>query len=258
MVETSGRFSDPAFELTLLVQGFPGRSLYHGGLGWSTIALLRTGGRVVLVDTGAFNARKAIHAGLEKNGLGVADVTDVLLTHAHYDHSINWVLFPNARIHIGDVELDWAKPIWGDPVLPELYIRALAESPRLALIRDGDRVLPNIRALRCAGHTPGCLVFCLDGEERRVIFTGDAAKNRAELVSGTTDMTMDAGASHASIARIWALWRERPDTLLIPGHDLPMLIEDGKPVYVGRRKAGISAWYGDDMLQTTIFEFTPP
>jgi len=214
------------------------------------------GGRVILVDTGAFNARRAIYAGLERAGLTTADVTDVLLTHAHYDHSINWVLFEKARLHIGSAELEWATPLWGDPVLPELYIRALAESPRLIPIEDGAEIVPGIRALRCPGHTPGCLVFCLEGSERRVIFTGDAAKNRAELLSGTTDMTMNAAQSKESIQAIWRLWREKPDTLLIPGHDLPMLLEDGKPAYVGERRAGISAWYGEDMLDTTIFEFT--
>jgi glyoxylase-like metal-dependent hydrolase (beta-lactamase superfamily II) len=250
------KFTDPAFDLTILVQGFPGRSLCHGGLGWSTIALLRMDGRVVVIDTGAFSARKAIYAGLDRAGLTPADVTDVLLTHAHYDHSINWVLFPKARIHIGRVEMDWAVTLWGDPVLPELYVRALAESPQLALIADGDRVLPTIRAVRAPGHTPGCLVFVLEGERQRVLFSGDAAKNRAELVSHSADMTMDEAASQGSIETIWRLWRERPGTLLVPGHDLPMLLEDGVPTYVGERRAGVAAWYDDDLHTTTLFDFT--
>ena len=29
------------YEIDILVQGFPGRSVYHAGLGWSTIALIR-------------------------------------------------------------------------------------------------------------------------------------------------------------------------------------------------------------------------
>ena len=42
-------------------------------------------------------------------------------------------------------------------------------------------------------------MFVLHAPERDVIFAGDAAKNRAELVSGTTDMTYDAAVSKASI-----------------------------------------------------------
>ena len=55
---------DPAFQLEVLVQGFPGKSVCHGPLGWSTIALVRDGERTIVVDTGSFNHRHAIYAGL--------------------------------------------------------------------------------------------------------------------------------------------------------------------------------------------------
>ncbi len=69
----------------------------------------------------------------------------------------------------------------------------------------------------------------LHAGDRDVIFSGDAAKNRAELVSGTTDMTYDAAVSKASIDAIWTLWRKRPGNILVPGHDVPMVLENGKP-----------------------------
>ena len=66
---TATPISDPAFRLNVLVQGFPGKSVCHGGLGWSTIALIRDGERAILVDTGSFNARHNIHDGLTRLGL---------------------------------------------------------------------------------------------------------------------------------------------------------------------------------------------
>lgn len=45
------------YKVDVLVQGFPGKSVCHGGLGWSTITLLRGGGRDILVDVGAFGVR---------------------------------------------------------------------------------------------------------------------------------------------------------------------------------------------------------
>ena len=247
---------DAAFRLNVLVQGFPGKSVCHGGLGWSTIALIRDGYRVIVVDTGSFNARHNIHAGLERLGLAPADVTDVLLTHAHYDHALNWVLFPRARIHIGREEMAWAAEFGpGDHVIPELYIQALKASPQLALVEDGAEVLPGVRAVRCGGHTPGSLVYVLTGAEWTVLFTGDAAKNRAELVGRRGHMQLDAAESAASFERIWSLWRARPNTLLVPGHDLPMVLEDGAPRYVGTREAGVTAWYDDSIETTTLFDF---
>ena len=117
-------------------------------------------------------------------------------------------------------------------------------------------VLEGVTSHLAPGHTPGCLVFRLAGVERDVLFTGDAAKNRAELVSGDTDMTYDAAVSRATIAMIWRLWRARPGTVLVPGHDVPMVQEDGVTAYLGPREAAIRAWFGDGMDQTTLFELT--
>jgi tripartite-type tricarboxylate transporter receptor subunit TctC len=57
-----------------------------------------------------------------------------------------------------------------------------------------------------------------------VIFTGDAAKNRAELLCGRADGTYDQDVNMASIASIWARWRARSGNIVVPGHDIPMLI----------------------------------
>lgn len=243
------------FEIDILVQGFPGKSVCHGGLGWSTIALLRGQGRVVLVDTGSFNMRRLILDQLGRRGLAPADVTDVLLTHAHYDHAINWIMFANARIVIGADELGWAaaQPI-GHLLVPELYIRELAHSPQLQIVSDGEEVFPGMKAYTAPGHTPGHLIFVLSRPDRDVIFTGDAAKNCAELITGAADMTMDEGASVRSIARIWELWRRRTDTILVPGHDIPMVLDQRRPQYIEERRAGIRAWFDEDLEQTTLFE----
>ncbi len=72
-----------AIAIDILVTGYPGKSVCHGGLGWSTIALLRGADRVALIDVGAFAQRTLLIEGLARNGLHPADVTDVVLTHAH-------------------------------------------------------------------------------------------------------------------------------------------------------------------------------
>ena len=48
------------YQVDVLVQGFPGRAVCHGGLGWSTVTLLRGEGRTILVDVGAFGVRKEL------------------------------------------------------------------------------------------------------------------------------------------------------------------------------------------------------
>jgi glyoxylase-like metal-dependent hydrolase (beta-lactamase superfamily II) len=245
------------WDIDILVQGFPGKSVCHGGLGWSSVVLLRRQGRVALIDCGTFSMRNLIIDGLARRGLKPADVTDLLLTHSHWDHSINWTLFRHARIVLGKVEIDWAlKQPWGETPVPELYVERLNTWPTLVTANEGDEVLPGMTAHIAPGHTPGCLVFILKGLEKDVIFTGDAAKNRAELVSGTTDMTYDAAVSRATIEMIWGHWRRKTGSLVVPGHDLPMTQEGGRISYLGTREAAISCWYGDDMETTTTFKLT--
>lgn len=248
-----------AISIDILVTGYPGKSVCHGGLGWSTIALLRGSDRVALIDVGAFAQRTLLIEGLARNGLRPADVTDVVLTHSHWDHAINWVLFPRAEIWIGAAELDWAvtQPDGETPV-PELYVRALRDERRLQRVRPGETVPPGLVSHAAPGHTPGHLIFTLDGGDHDVIFTGDAAKNRAELLSRTADMTFDPAISRASIERIWELWRARPGNVVVPGHDIPMRLDAaGKPQPLGLREAAIEAWFGDDLDTTTLFRLAP-
>ena len=248
-----------SYELDIVVQGYPGKSVCHGGLGWSTIALLRGEGRVALIDVGSFSQRGLIRERLKSRNLSLEQVTDVVLTHSHWDHSINWVMFPNATIWIGADELAWsvAQP-WGHNTVPELYVRELERHPRTRPIMPGDSILPGLTAELAPGHTPGHLFFILSTPERDLLFTGDSAKNRAELLSLTADMTYDQGESRRSMEKIWERWRRRPGTLLVPGHDVPMRLENDSPVYIGPREAAVSAWFENDLERTTLFSLTLP
>jgi glyoxylase-like metal-dependent hydrolase (beta-lactamase superfamily II) len=245
------------YDIDILVHGYPGKAVCHGGLGWSTIALLRGHGRVALVDVGSFGQRQLVVDGLARHGLKPGDVTDVLLTHSHWDHSVNWVMFTNARVVIGADELAWsASEPWGTTPVPELYVRELDGSPQTVRVRATEEVLPRVACDDAPGHTPGHLMFTLSGTERDVIFTGDAAKNRAEILSLAADMTYDPAVSRRSMERIWEIWRQRPGSVLIPGHDMPMVLDGGTPTYLRPQTAGISAWFGDSLDQTTVFQLT--
>lgn len=247
------KFQFGDFEIDVIVHGFPGKSVCHGPLGFSTIALVRHRERLALVDVGGFGQRLLLQDRLSELGLRPADVTDVLLTHSHYDHAINWLLFPNANIVISRDELKWAlEQPWGETYVPELYVRELQQSPRLREVATGDEIFSGIAAYLTPGHTPGSLIFVLEAGERDIVFTGDACKNRAELVSRAADMTYDKDVTRASIESIWEFWSRRPGSILVPGHDLPMIQEDGKVRYLGEREAAIRAWYNEDLNKTTL------
>ena len=248
------------YEIDIVVQGYPGKSVCHGGLGWSTVALLRASGqeRVALIDGGSFGMRRTLIERLKQRGLTPRGVTDLLLTHSHHDHAVNWTLFSGARIVIGAQELDWSLTVpWGETPVAELYMKELKNWPTLHTAQDGEEVFPGLTAHVAAGHTPGHLIYVLRGADRDAIFTGDAAKNRAEMLSGEADASYDPAITAAAIERIWNLWRDRPGNILVPGHDMPMVLEaDGTTRYLGERDAGIQSWFGDSLDNTTVFQLT--
>jgi N-acyl homoserine lactone hydrolase len=76
------------------------------------------------------------------------------------------------------------------------------------------------------------------------------------LICRRADASYDAAVSTRSIEAIWTIWRKRPGSILVPGHDIPMVQKDGTPAYIGERRAGINTWLGDDLETTTLFSLT--
>jgi len=79
--------------------------------------LIRGDGREVVVDTGFSSAmatkrgRDHIRCpteGLKLLGTEAKSVKDVVITHLHYDHVGNFDLFPNATLHLQDLEMQYA------------------------------------------------------------------------------------------------------------------------------------------------------
>jgi glyoxylase-like metal-dependent hydrolase (beta-lactamase superfamily II) len=65
----------------------------------STVTLILDGGRVIVVDPGMVADRDGLLAALAAAGPAPGDVTDVVLSHHHPDHTVNAALFPAARVH---------------------------------------------------------------------------------------------------------------------------------------------------------------
>ena len=72
---------------------------YVGDRVASTVTLIRDGEVAIVVDPGMVASRGAILEPLAALGVQVGEVTDVVFSHHHPDHTLNAALFPNARFH---------------------------------------------------------------------------------------------------------------------------------------------------------------
>jgi N-acyl homoserine lactone hydrolase len=241
-------------KVDVLIAGYPGISESNGGLSWGTVGLVRSGDRNVLVDTGPMGARPLLRRRLGDFGLTSEDITDVVVTHLHHDHSINWPMFGAARIHVSRRELEWALALPpGIEPTPEFYAAALSGRANTSLLDDADEVVPGIRNELVPGHTPGSIIVRVDTGEAEVIFVGDAAKCRAELMSRRVASTADDEASLESLDLIRTRWRANPKTIVIPGHDLPLRMHGDQCETIGERRNSLQARLGTQFDDITSF-----
>jgi glyoxylase-like metal-dependent hydrolase (beta-lactamase superfamily II) len=227
------------YDAHVLVDGFPGRSSSHGSFGWSSVHLLVDGHRRVLVETGPPAYIPLITAGLARYGLSRTDVTDVLVTHAHWDHLGNIAMFPRARVWMGPDEIEWARRLpLDEPFISHPHLREL-ERRGIEPAVDGDEILPGVVAIGTPGHTPGHVAYVARTSEGPTIFAGDAVKNLYELATGDVDSTLDRQASSASVGRLREYLTDHGATL-VPGHDVPLAMCNGTVVRMRPQRARIT------------------
>ena len=126
--------------IDVLLGGFFGRSS-RGFLGWSAIYLVTTpSGRRLIFDTGGYNERGTIPKLLKEHGIDVAAIDCVVLSHLHFDHAVNWDLFPNAELVVHEKEIAHAQA-GDDPCVLRYQTPALLANNRLRLIRGESSIL---------------------------------------------------------------------------------------------------------------------
>jgi glyoxylase-like metal-dependent hydrolase (beta-lactamase superfamily II) len=82
-------------EVDVLFEGHVGKK---GEVGCSTCVLIKNGDKNIVVDPGTFQSNSVIVDALKKRGLSLEEITHVVLTHPHVDHSKNMGIFKNALI----------------------------------------------------------------------------------------------------------------------------------------------------------------
>jgi glyoxylase-like metal-dependent hydrolase (beta-lactamase superfamily II) len=93
-----------------------------------TVTLIIDGDVVVVVDPGMVSSRETLLAAIGEHEVGPFDVTDVVFSHHHPDHTVNAALFPAAKIHDhwavydGDVWID--QPAEGRVLSPSVTLLA--------------------------------------------------------------------------------------------------------------------------------------
>lgn len=231
------------FMVDILFSGFSGK-LEQCSLGWGTCALIRDGIHNILLDTGNFGLRFYMDQILAERRLTRSDIDMVLLTHSHFDHSGNIGFYPEAVFVLTGDELEYGRECADrDLYIPGTEWELLKNRKKHLVTKDEEEICPGITTLLTPGHTPGSLSFILhQGGGEQWVLSGDAAKNRLELETLETPMSLNREQSVGSIRKIL-----KAGSRILPGHDGWVTNRDGNIVPEGgagkciQTAAGITA-----------------
>ena len=213
----TGRERDmPTVEV--LAQGFM-TATSEGGLAYCGVNLIR-GEHLTVVDVGYMSRRELLVERLAAIGVRPEEVQRVVLTHAHWDHSLNLPYFPNAEVFLLADEYEYSQhPHPGDWATPAFIGDLLNRAKQIHQLRDGDELEAGVRVMAVPGHSPGSMAVRVENSEGIVGLVGDALPGRAAALLPTPTARIifwDEAEAERSARRILDTC-----TLVFPGHDRP-------------------------------------
>ena len=154
--------------------------------------LIDDGNDVVLSDTGMpneipdspkkenapiWNGKKiaTFKEALEKTGYSAKDVTKIVVTHKHSDHTGELRMFPDAKIYISEKEADSMK-LTGDNV-----VRVKFTDGAFKNFPESQRITDTLVMVKAEGHTLGNSISILQDGDIYYMFQGDVTYCDAAL-----------------------------------------------------------------------------
>ena len=245
----------PTYELYAIryatVQGFPMRGLIAGADSnrrtdiAMTVWLLRGNGRNVLVDAGFYRDKfiqrwKPIDfvqpsEAVRRLGVKPEDVTDIIVSHIHWDHADGVDLFPKARVwiqkeeyqhHIGPDGAPRDRAIDADDAR---MFATLLKSGRIEQVNgDSVEIIPGIRVFTGGKHTYASQYATVRTSAGTAVIASDNLYLYENLdTHRPIAQTLDSLSNLQAQTRMQRL-ASNP-RLIVPGHDPAVFVRFAKP-----------------------------
>lgn len=109
---------------------------------------------------------------LKKKGITPESITDIFITHSHFDHIEGVLKFPNAKIHIHSLDYNQFKKCSYYRINENSFLKK--EKDRLIIQYYGESTIYDmIKIIPTGGHTIGSQAIEIKTEMSHYLFTGD-------------------------------------------------------------------------------------
>lgn len=176
---------------------FPGKFIFYGDKSDKKLPFtwlfyyIEYGDRRILIDTGFNNEtlRNMFEIRdfqdpveiLKKNGIKPESITDIIITHSHFDHIGNADKFINAKIFINKKELEsFMKGNSLDHVR-----KYLKDNPNIQTFENSITVFDIFNIHTVGGHTSGSSVIFFNYMNKQYCITGDEIYLKENIISET-------------------------------------------------------------------------
>ena len=166
---------------------------YFGDSTASTVSLIESEDSLIVIDPGMVRSRGVILDPMQGLGHSPEEVTDVVISHHHPDHTINVGMFANARVH--DHWAIYHNDMW------------------LSRSAEGHEVAPGVTLWETPGHTAQDITTIVETDQGVVALTHLWWHESSPF---DDPLGTDQEGLHVGRARVL----ERAD-LIVPGHGEP-------------------------------------
>ena len=233
------------------IPGFPVRGLIAGADSSRrmdiamSVWLLRSGTRTVLVDAGFYRDKFVQRwkpadfvtpgEAVARAGVRAADVTDIIVSHVHWDHADGLDLFPNARIWIQKEEYRHHVGAQGgaldraiDPDDAKMLADLAAHGRVQQIDGDSTEIIPGITVFTGGKHTFASQYATVRTRGGTVVIASDNMYLYENLDRHRPiAQTLDSVSNLAAQERMKRL--ASSPRLIVPGHDPAVFVRFAKP-----------------------------
>lgn len=169
--------------------------------------LIESGKRLILIDTGMgdkqnetffgyyyLHGNDSLDGSLKKYGFHRDDITDVLLTHLHFDHCGGSIVYNTDRTQLQPAFKNaqyWCHPQhWNWAINPNPREKAsflkenilpIQESGQLNWLNDTTSIIPELKTIVVNGHTESMVLPLIQYQQHRLLYLADLIPSLGHL-----------------------------------------------------------------------------